>query len=121
MENSTNIRVLNDFRSFFLRLLTAYNAEHFQNNRDWRRTLHSAKYAFYTAAIFILPAFGVWFCFWYLIGIYTDLEKTIESLPTTLGAIHMELTLITMIRKNRMVVETINQVQKIVNQRKLNT
>lgn len=119
---TTNPKEISISRAFrpFLRQLNAFNCENFQyNNTKWRSILRNVFYAFAsTMMIFLLAAISV-LAFWFLIEINANLKRFFVSLPLVISTTQMEITLIVLLMKNRVINNTIDRLQSLVNQREL--
>lgn len=118
MNNYKNIHVLNGFKPF-LRLLKAFNSDIlFHYNSNWRLALHSAKYAFYSTMILISSVNLILFGCWYLLETGAMLETIVVSLPLLMGLLQTTTSFIAMLIRNRIIIEAINRMQNVVDQRK---
>lgn len=107
-------RILNACQPF-LRILQAYNLEIFRQN-NWRSSIF---YAILTSVLVqALPMLMI-LALWYLIEVKADLKHFAASLPLILTLLQVEMTFIAMIINNRAITKTIDQVQKVINQRKI--
>lgn len=115
MNVTREIRVLNAFRPYF-RLMTAYNSEHFRSThlRHIRRSIFYA--IFSTTMIVTLIILSV-FIAWYLGENEAKLKRFVVSLPMIFTLMQMVLTFIGMMLTNHTTSETINQIQRVVDQR----
>lgn len=117
MEQCTNkiIIVLNSYRPYH-RLLKALNIENF-------RHIHwcDISVAILSTLSTSLPLFVVVLGFWHLIENESDLKKFVVSLPILISLVQMEVAIIAMIANNRTTSQTIEQVQKVTNQRRFYT
>lgn len=116
MENSRKIHVLNEFK-FSLGFLTAYNENIFRHS-DWLRNLRSAGIAVYTTMLYVSHSTLIVLSIWYLIESEFELGKFLAVAAILISLFQMDLVIIALLMKNRVIVETINQLQKVVNQRK---
>lgn len=111
------MRVLSEFRPF-LRFLEAYNSNISPKN-DWRHILHSVIYTFLTTVISLLIVVYFVLTVWYLIETNANLKMFAVAVPMMATFVQIELTFIAMIIKNRTITDTINQLQRVIDQRKL--
>lgn len=111
--DSRRIRILEEFRPF-LRLLRAYNRKKLFCNK-----IHSVFYAIFTTLLIPLLPIVIILSFWYLFENGGDLRKIVVGLPVILSLALSAITFIALIIKNQLISETINEVQKAINQRKL--
>lgn len=119
MGDLRKVHVLNEFGPY-LRLIQAYNIKNFHFSfANWRCILHSVSYAFGATVIHIsLPIYFI-SAIWYLIESGADLRKFVAGFPILISLLQMEVTCVALMMKNRTVNETINQLQRVIDQRKL--
>lgn len=115
--HSRKICIFKEFRPF-LRLLTAYNRNNFRHQNP-RRNMHSVFYALFTTLLIPLLPLLIILGFWYLFENGSDSRKIIVGFPVIISIVLTALTFIALVVKNRRISETINEMQKMVNQRKL--
>lgn len=113
------ICVLNAFRPYH-RLLKAINKENF-HRIHWVQNIHSIFIAASTVLSAILPFIFVALGLWYLIENEADLNNTVVSLPILISLMQMDVAIIAMITNNRIISDTIEQIQKVTNQRRFDT
>lgn len=100
-----------------IRLLNAYNFKHIDQS-SWRHTLRNILHGFGAIAITASIPVTVILAIWYLNENDADLKKFVAAFPLLLSFLQLELTLIALMMKKRIVIETIDCVEKLVNQRK---
>lgn len=115
MANSNKIKILAELNAY-LRILTAYNKDNF-NHRHWRCLLHSVFYAICSTMIILLVPVFISLGIWYLLENNVDLKRFIVALPLLLSLLQIEVTFVAMLTKNRVINETIEQLQRIIDQR----
>lgn len=116
MPNATKARVLDELRPY-LRLLTAFNRDHFRHS-DWHSILHSALYAFGAAMILIgMPIYNALLA-WHLFDNGFEWTLCVVGLPLMATIIQFEMTFISMMLKNQAITESIELLQRAVDQRK---
>lgn len=109
------MRVLDEF-SPFLHLLQSYNTENYER-QDWCRLSRRIISAI-IVTIFILSMLNVVIsAIWYLFENDATLDTVLISAPLLLTITGFFITIVVLIRKNRTINETIELIQKIVNQR----
>lgn len=112
-ENSRKITVLKTIRLGF-QLLQAFNYENFQSNAK-----HKIVHIFFaTVLTSLLPILIILSC-WYVIENDFEMTNIVASLPIVFSLFQIELSFIVMIVNNRIISDTIDGIQKVVNQRKL--
>lgn len=117
MDNPNRIRVLDRFKSH-LRILEAFNADHFREC-NWRTNLRSIGYAFCaTVIILIIPIMNV-LAIWNSVENGADFNKVVVALPVVCLLQRTQSTFIALILKNRAINELINRLQRCVEQREL--
>lgn len=100
----------------FLRILDAFNYDHFQYN-NWHSVLLSLGYAFCTAAIsFIVPPFTL-LAIWFAIDNRGNLHKCIAVLAIETSALQLQLTFMAFMLRKQVINVTIDRLQKAVDQR----
>lgn len=109
------IRILNEFKPN-LRLLTAYNHEHY-HHADWIGWLQSVCCAFGATFTFLSQCVIIVLGVWYLIENSDGKQSLFVALPVQVSVVQMALTYIALIWKNRAIVETINELDTVINQR----
>lgn len=116
MKRSHRISVLGEIKPF-IRFLNAYNFHTIAQNTSWRHTLHNIFYSL--GAVAIIPSIPttVILAIWYLIDIDADLKKFVVAFPLLISFFQMELTFVALLMKRRIIIETINRVEKVANQR----
>lgn len=117
--NPDKITVLNEFKPY-LRFITAYNYENFTQN-TWCHILSNVCYAFSVTTMNIVLSSVVILGVWYLIEINANFKSLAVALPLLISLLQMEITFIALIAKNQAVTETINRIQRVVDQRKSTT
>lgn len=117
MANSSGIRTLNKSRPF-VRLLDGYDLDHFRQ-RDWRSILRGSFDAFCTTSIVLSLLTVDVVAFWYLIDNDENVKFFAIALPTALAFMHLELTFIVLVMKRRTFNRAIDQLQALVDQRKV--
>lgn len=111
--NAHGIHVLNDFQPY-LYILTAYNRDNFDRNKTkWR----SICYAFITTIFILLECYLNASSIWYLIEIFNNFYQIAPLIPLVVSVARDGLSFIALILKNRTMIETINRLQKVVDQR----
>lgn len=116
MENSSKIRVLNEF-NLPLRLLDAYNDEHFRHSA-WQRNLRSVGIALLTTMLCVSQLTIFTLSLWYLIESDVDLGKFVAVTAILISLSQANVLIIALIMKNRIIREIIYRLQKAVDQRK---
>lgn len=116
MENSNKIQILTKF-SAYLRLLTVYNHKTIIH-RNWRCIVHNILYLLCSTMIILLPFIYISLGIWYLFENDADFKKFVVALPLLLGLLQIEVTFIAMLMKNHIINKTINQLQRVVDQRR---
>lgn len=99
----------------YLRILQAYNSDNFRKN-NWRSSVFYVLLA--SMLVVLLPMLAI-SAIWHLIEVEADLKHVAASLPLILTLLQVEMTFIAMIINNRAIAETFEQVQKVINQRKI--
>lgn len=115
MENRENGKttILNACQPY-LCILQAYNIENFRQN-NWRNCVFNALLT--SMMVLLLPTLII-LGIWYLIEAEADLKHVAAALPIMLTLLQVEITFIAMIINNRVITKTIDQAQKVINQRK---
>lgn len=116
MRNSREIRVLNAFRPF-LRLLTAFNRNHFRHN-NWRSIVRSVFYAFGAMVAVIANSAWIVLLAWYLFETEAELKKFVVAIPMLVTLLQIKLTFIALMMEHRTITETIDQLHRVINQSK---
>lgn len=116
MTKSTKIHVFNEFQPY-IRLLTAYNREnlHFHN---WHSSISSVFNVFCTTMVLLLMPLLEIMLIWLLIDNGADLKVIVAALPIVFGVLQLELTFIALIINNRIITQTIRQIQMVIDQSK---
>lgn len=111
------IQVLEKFKPYIW-CIQVYNSENFRH-KDSRRIVQSVFSAIFmcSANLWMLPI--IILGTWYLIETNAELEMIIVSFPLMLTTSQNILILIALTAKNRTVSKTIEQLHRVVNQRKL--
>lgn len=114
----SKIRVLNAYRPYH-RLLTALNYENFPHS-CWHHNLRGAFRALCTTLLIsslplILLILGVW----NFIEKQSGLKHIVVSMPLIFTFVLLVVTIAAMAINNRTISETITNLEKIINQRKL--
>lgn len=115
MVNFSKIRVFDAFVPF-LRLLTAYNRDNFIGG-NWRSNLRSVLWTFGVTVIMSMLFTCIVLIAWYLLENKVNLIKFSVAIPILATASQLELTFFAMLLKNHTITETIDQLQKVVDQR----
>lgn len=115
MENPKKTRALEHFRPY-LRLLEAYNSEHF-HHRDWRSLLCRISYALCATAMVLLLPIYVSLAIWHLIETSVDLKTFVAQIPIQYSLLQMTVILTTLVAKNRTIAETLTKLQHLIDQR----
>lgn len=111
--NKSKIRVLSEYNPY-LRLLSAYNPI---NNSDQRDRHYFVRNAFgATMNIFFLFTFSLSIS-WHAFANGIDLKKFVVALPLVMSIVRMAVTFIALMLKNSIISETIDQLQRVVDQR----
>lgn len=117
MENSTKIQILKGFR-LYLHWLEAYNYDISPQN-DWLSIARRAfDVLFATVNIFILPV-HIAFDVWHLIDNRTDMKRVVTLFPLIISSTQIWMSFIIMFVKKPTIIEMIDRLQRIVDQRKL--
>lgn len=113
MSNSSEIRVLNAFVPF-LRLLTAFNCNHFRH-KNWRSIVRSVFDAF--GATVTVTANFAWIILitWYLFETEAELKKFVVAIPMLVTLLQIELTFIALMMKHHTITETVDQLHRMIN------
>lgn len=109
------IRVLNRFRPY-LRVLQAFNHENFHHH-DWRSTRRSIYYGCFSFLIGTFTATVIFLSVWFLIDNDCDFGKLVVLLPLQMSIIQMGLTFLPLVKNNRIINETIERIQLVVEKR----
>lgn len=117
MDNSTKIRVLKEFRPY-IRLFEAYNCDHFLH-REWRSIRRGVFNAFCTSFMITAMSSHLSFDVWYFVDHRDDLKKVATLFPLSMSSLQMFLSFIAMLVKNGTITEMMDQLQLVVDQRKL--
>lgn len=117
MSDSAGINVLNKLKPY-LRLIQAYNHEHFHGHH-WRTMVNSVIYAFCATVMIVLLPIFIMLAVWYLIENDADLIKVVIAIPLLATLLQMELAFITLIVKNRIVIEMIERLQQVIDKSEL--
>lgn len=115
MDVRNKITVLNEITPYF-RLLTAFESDNFRQ-QNWRYTVWSVFYVFGASMIILLLPTMIALAIWYLIENDVELIAFVATLPLLVSILQLELTFIALIWKNRRIIETINQLQRLVDER----
>lgn len=110
------IEILNSCRPY-LRLLKAYNSENFAHN-NWRGNAHSAFCFILTTIMILLTPILLILSVWHLMEKELDLKTIVVMTPICVTLVHLGVIFIALVANNRTIIETIDQIQKIINQRK---
>lgn len=117
---ASKICVLNSYRIFH-HLLTALNSENFQHSY-WGHNIRSIFHAISsTLLISLLQLILTILVFWYLVENESDFKSVMVSLPLLLSSVQMQVAFVSLIISNRNISKAIDQVQKVVNQRRFST
>lgn len=115
MGNFDRVRVLNELRPF-LRLINAYNSDYFRDS-NWRGSLRSVCIALCaTIMICLIPIF-ISLGAWYLIENEAAMRKVVVALPILFTFGQTDATFVALILRHRIINETIDRLQKVVDQR----
>ena len=117
MDNSTKIRVLKEFRPY-LRLFKAYNCDNFRY-REGRFIRRGVFDAFCTSFIITLLSSHIIFDIWYIVDHHTELKIVATLFPLSMTSLQKILSLIAMLVKNGTITELMDQLQRVVDHRKL--
>lgn len=117
MSNLNQKTVLNAFSPYF-RVIDAYNSKHFQHH-DWRRLIFSGFCALRITSFVILLSTYIIFCAWYLLENDSDIIEILVSIPILASLLQMELTLVALVMENGTISETMDRLQRVVDQRKI--
>lgn len=113
MDNSGPVHVLHKLRAF-LRLMNAYNPAYFREN-----TPRSVAFAICaTGIIFLIPIF-ISLGALYLIENNAELRKVVVALPIMFTFGQTDAAFVAILLKYRIINETIDRLQTVVDQRKL--
>lgn len=114
---SSGVAVLNKCRPY-LRLLEAFNYKNRQLT-NWQQFKNYAFSVLCTSIILHMLLVIIMLGFWYLVEIKADLRTAIGSLPLLFSLVQVEVAFIVMMINNEVISESIEHVQKVINQRKL--
>lgn len=112
MEKLKKIRVLNKLWPF-LRILTAYDSDHFKHN-NWQRVYYTVFAMLHNSVLWTFIVLVVR----YLIEIDANLELFAITAPKLMSILQMAITSLAMLLQRRNIIETIDCLQSAVNQRK---
>lgn len=116
MESLDNMCVLEEFNQFIC-VLQAYNSENFE--RPHRRQFIKNVCFAIVETIFILSMLNtVTLAAWYLAEQGAPIPKVAVGVPILLSIIPYFVAILAFIKKNRWLIETLNQLQKVVDLRK---
>lgn len=107
--------VLSRFRPL-LRLLQAFNFEHFHHH-NWRSTLRSICCGLYAFLIGLLILAEILLGIWYVVENDYEFGKLVIALPMQTSIAQMEITYLSLLRKNRIIRETIERLQIMIDSR----
>lgn len=116
MQNTDKIIVLGAFDAF-LRILKAYNSENFERSGRRlcvRNLCFAAGVTIFVALIPIVCALGIW----HMIDNGGAMEVVVVALPTIISLIQLIITIVALLAENRLISETIDTIQSIVDRRK---
>lgn len=118
MEDSEHLsNIFTEYRPFHS-LITAYNLENF-HHPNWRCKLQSIYCVFWTTLINLFVPILTIFLTWFLIENGAKFNQIVVALPIVISSLQMELILIALIMRNRIITETIKRIEDLVNQREL--
>lgn len=116
MATQRHFHVLDKFRPY-LHLLQVYNSSNFPLE-NWHHILHKAVYALVAFLVNMALVMVIILGIWDLIENRVDLRKVVAGLPILTSLLQMEVKFVALILKNHTVNDTINKLQRIINQRK---
>lgn len=116
MEGPKKLRVLSAL-DLFLRILKAYNAENFRQI-DRPQLVRNICFAVGVSIGLILIFNTITLGTWHLIGSRGDLNKLVVSGPVVLSIVQLLMSYFALTAKNRQIAATIEQLQRVVEQRK---
>lgn len=120
MENINKVQVLTEF-NVYLCLLSAFNRMSFNSNQNWRYIVTSIVYVFVSTMIILLIPLLFTLAGWYFIESGIDFKKFVVVSPLLISILQPWMAYIGLLMKNDSLNETINQLQRVVNQRKYTT
>lgn len=116
MENSMKMPVLNAF-NVFLRILKIYNCENFQRNGQ-KQYVRNVCLAFVLTTFATLVPIMCGLAIWYIFDNGCALIIVVVVIPPTLTALQLFLSFITLAARNRIISQTIDRIQKVIDHRK---
>lgn len=116
MRNPSQIRVLAKFDPF-LRLLKAFNSDSFRCCTNWRCSLRSVFYSFSSTVIIVMMFIWIVLLAWHLLENHANPKRFVASVPILATLLQITFTFIDLMMKNKMIAETIEQFQRVVDQR----
>lgn len=119
MSDISKKSILNEFKPYF-RIINAFNPEHF-HGRDWRALLFSGFFAFCLVLFVCLVPIYIILGSWYLLENESDLVEIAVTVPILATLLQMELTFVALIMENHTIIETMDRLQRVIDQRKLCT
>lgn len=116
MESPDKICVLKEF-SQFIRVLQAYNSANFEKPHTTQFIKNVCFAIMETILILSMPNTAI-LAAWYLIEQGAPIPKVVVGTPILLSIIPYFVAILAFIIKNRWLIEALNQLQKVVDQRK---
>lgn len=118
MKNQRNIQVLSAFRPY-LSLLQSYNVESFRG-KCLSNKIRQVGWVFFVSIILTAALLVALLSIWHMSESSQSVSEFSTSFAMTLAYVQMFLTGISIIGKNRMITRALNDIQKIVDERKFN-
>lgn len=115
MENLKKITALNAFNPY-LRLIKSYNFENFERNDQSRYVKNVCFVSILTTFIALMPIICA-LAIWYIIDNGGAMRIVVVVVPPTLTVLQLLVTFITLTAKIRVVSETIDRIQNVVDER----
>lgn len=117
MKAAKKVRVLSAL-DLFLRILKAYNADNFRQI-DRPQLVRNICFTIGVFIGLILIVNMITLGTWHLVGSGGDLNKLVVSGPVVLSIVQLLISYFALTAKNRQIAATIEQIQRVVEQRKL--
>lgn len=115
MSNTNEICVFSGIR-LYLPIYEAYDFNNF-HRMHWRHQLRRILYAFCSTLLIIAPLSCVILMIWSMSENHIDLKKIVNLLPFVITLLQFGLTFIVWMIQHSTIIETINRLQRVVDQR----